>query len=320
MSGLPAEYLLYPRRRRGMDHDRYPYRILPRTRPVHWPGGARIALWIAVHVGHFPMDMPLKPFTAPGGMERPYPSFWDFTQRDYGNRIGIYRMMRVIRERGLKATALISAQLAAEYPVLMDDIAEAGWEPACAGLDMGHLHHSGVAEEEERAWIAQATGLLRARFGAAVRGWHSPAHSESHRTPDLVAEAGYAWTSGWANDDMPYAFATRAGTLIAMPLPHDLADQRMLHQQNMATEEYVNAVLAAHAVLDAEAEATGGGRILTLAVTPWLMGQPHRIRSFAAMLDAILARGSVWPATGAEIMEAWRAQQEEGGEALAAEG
>lgn len=308
MSGLPEAYFVYPHRRRGMDHDRYPYRILPRTRPVQWPGGARIALWVAVHVGHFPMDMPLKPFIAPGGMERPYPSFWDYTQRDYGNRIGIYRLMRAMAARGVPGTALISAALAREYPVLMDDIAAAGWEPACAGLDMGHLHHGGVAEAEERAWIAEATALLRGRFGGALRGWHSPAHSESHRTPDLVAEAGYAWTAAWANDDMPYAFATRAGTLAAMPLSQDLADQRMLFQQTMATEDFTDAILAAHAALDAEARATGGGRVLTLSVTPWLMGQPHRIRAFATLLDTILARGGVWPATASGIMEAWQAQ------------
>ncbi|MBW6399444.1 hypothetical protein KPL78_16420 [Roseomonas sp. HJA6] len=305
---LPPDYIEYPIRKRAMDHDRYPYRILPRTTPVTWPGEARVALWIAVHVGHFPMDMPLKPFTAPGGMERPYPSYWDFTQRDYGNRIGIYRMMKAMGARGLKGTALLSAALAREYPVLMDEIVGAGWEPACAGLDMAHLHHAEVPEAEERAVVAEAAALLRGRFGNAVTGWHSPAHSESARTPDLVAAEGFTWTSGWVNDDMPYAFATKTGTLTAMPLPQDLSDQRMLFQQNMATEDFTDAILAAHATLDAEARATGGGRILTLAVTPWLMGQPHRAKAFSALLDAILARGSVWNATGAEIAAAWKAQ------------
>jgi hypothetical protein len=102
---------------------------------------------------------------------------------------------------------------------------------------------------------------------------------------------------------------TRAGPLLAMPLPQDLADQKMLHQQTMATEDFCAAVLAAHAALDAEAAATGGGRILALSVTPWLMGQPHRIRAFGAMLDAILAKGGVWNATGAEIAQAWQAQR-----------
>lgn len=305
---LPADYIAYPIRKRAMDHDRYPYRALPRAAPITWPGGARVALWVAVHAGHFPMDMPLKPVIAPGGMERPYPSYWDFTQRDYGNRIGIYRMMKAMAARGVKGTALLSAALAREYPVLMDDIAAAGWEPACAGLDMAHLHHGETPEADERAAVAEAAALLRARFGDAVAGWHSPAHSESARTPDLVAAQGFTWASGWANDDMPYAFATRAGTLTAMPLSQDLSDQRMLFQQNMATEDFTAAILAAHATLDAEAQATGSGRILTLAVTPWLMGQPHRTKAFGALLDAILARGSVWSATGAEIAAAWRAQ------------
>jgi peptidoglycan/xylan/chitin deacetylase (PgdA/CDA1 family) len=309
MSGLPAEYFEYPLRRRGMDHDIYPFRALPDLKPVQWPGGARVALWIAVHVGHFPMDMPLKPFIAPGGMERPYPSFWDYTQRDYGNRIGIYRLMKALEARKLTATALLSAALAPLYPVLMDDIEKAGWEPACAGLDMGHLHHGQVPEAEEAATVKQAAALLRARFGDAVRGWHSPAHSESPRTLDLVAAEGFGWTSGWLNDDMPYGMTTASGPLLAMPLPQDLADQKMLQQQNMATEDFCQSVLAAHAALDAEAAATGGGRILTLSVTPWLMGQPHRIRAFGAMLDAILAKGSVWNANGAQIAESWRAQQ-----------
>jgi peptidoglycan/xylan/chitin deacetylase (PgdA/CDA1 family) len=309
MSGLPADYLEYPLRKRGMDHDIYPYRALPTAKPVQWPGGARVALWIVVHVGHFPMDMPLKPFIAPGGMERPYPSFWDYTQRDYGNRIGIYRMMKAMAARNLTATALLSAALAPLYPALMDDIEAAGWEPACAGLDMGHLHHGQTPEAEEAATVKRAAALLRARFGDAVRGWHSPAHSESPRTLDLVAADGFDWTSGWLNDDMPYTMATSSRPLLAMPLPQDLADQKMLLQQTMATEDFCNAVLAAHASLDAEAAATGGGRILTLSVTPWLMGQPHRIRAFGAMLDAILAKGSVWNASGAEIAQAWQAQQ-----------
>ncbi len=94
-----------------------------------------------------------------------------------------------------------------------------------------------------------------------------------------------------------------------MPLPQDLSDQRMLLQQNMATEDFAPRSSPPMPTLDAEAAATGSGRILTLAVTPWLMGQPHRIKAFGAMLDAILARGSVWTATGAEIAAAWRKQQ-----------
>jgi peptidoglycan/xylan/chitin deacetylase (PgdA/CDA1 family) len=208
----------------------------------------------------------------------------------------------------LPATALLSAVLAQRYPALMDDLAAAQWEIACAGFDMGRLHHSGVSLDQERATVQEAAALLRARFGTSVRGWHSPAHSESSHTLSLVAEAGFSFTTGWANDDMPYVMNTDAGQLICMPLSQDLSDQRMLHQQHLPTEDFTNAILAAHAILDREAESTKGGRILVVPITPWLMGVPHRIRAFNAMLDGILARGNIWPATMGQIADHWRAQ------------
>src|SRR6185503_4244906 len=176
--------------RRGLDHDRFPHRNLPQAKPVVWPGNKRVALWIAVHVAHYPMDMRPMPFAVPGGMERPYPSYWDYTQRDYGNRVGIYRLMRALEARGLPATALLNSVVATRYPALAAEIAASQWEVAAAGVDMSRLHHGGLAEAEERALVTEAVGTLRGAFRSKVRGWHSPAHSESMRTLDLVAEAG----------------------------------------------------------------------------------------------------------------------------------
>jgi peptidoglycan/xylan/chitin deacetylase (PgdA/CDA1 family) len=203
---------------------------------------------------------------------------------------------------------LLSAVLARRYSALMDDLAQAQWEIACAGFDMGRLHHSGVPLDQERATVQEASALLRARFGSAVRGWHSPAHSESSDTLRLVAEAGFSFTTGWANDDMPYVMTTDAGRLICMPLSQDLSDQRMLHQQHLPTEDFTTAIRTAHETLDREAQETGSGRILVVPITPWLMGVPHRIRAFNAMLDGIMARGSIWPATMGQIADHWRAQ------------
>jgi hypothetical protein len=207
---VPPSYFEYKWRRRGLDHDRFPFRILPRMAPVAWPGKAKVALWVAVHMGHFPMDMPEKPFRAPGGMERPYPSYWDYTQRDYGNRIGIYRLMKALDARGLRATALMSSVLATRYPALMKEIAASKWEVAAAGVDMGKIHHGGLPEDEERALVTEAVATLRGVFGKEVRGWHSPAHSQSMRTLDLVAEAGLDYVTDWINDDMPMRWRRRA--------------------------------------------------------------------------------------------------------------
>ena len=155
--------------------------------------------------------------------------------------------------------------------------------------------------------MKQAVAALSGAFASKIRGWHSPAHSESMRTLDLVAEAGLDYVADWINDDMPYPVTTSAGELMAMPLAWDMSDQRLLFQQHMDTAEFVDQVLRAFKVLYAEAGRTGSGRILTLTITPWVMGQPHRIRALAALLDQILDYVGVWPATGAEIVDAWRA-------------
>jgi peptidoglycan/xylan/chitin deacetylase (PgdA/CDA1 family) len=302
--GIP-NYLDYPWRRRGLDHDRFPHRNLPQAKPAQWPDKARVALWVAVHVGHFPMDMPRQPFVAPGGVDRPYPSYWDYTQRDYGNRVGIYRLMKVLDQRGLRATALMNSAVAMRYPALVKEIAASRWEVAAAGVDMGRLHHGGLGEAEEHALVKQAVGDLRGAFASKVRGWHSPAHSQSMRTFDLVAEQGLDYVTDWINDDMPYAVTTSAGTLTAMPLAWDLSDLHLLFQQHMDTAEFVEQVRRAFATLYAEAARTGSGRILTLTIHPWLMGQPHRIRALADLLDHLLAHAGVWPATGGEIVDAW---------------
>src|SRR5260370_20985067 len=130
--GIP-NYLDYPWRRRGLDHDRFLHRNLPQAKPTIWPGKARVALWVAVHVAHFPMDMPRLPFVAPGGVDRPYPSYWDYTQRDYGNRVGIYRLMRALAQRGLRATARLNAAVATRYPALAAESAGSQGEGRAAG-------------------------------------------------------------------------------------------------------------------------------------------------------------------------------------------
>ena len=126
------------------------------------------------------------------------------------------------------------------------------------------------------------------------------------RTLDLVAEAGLDYVTDWINDDMPYSVVTSGGKLTAMPLDWDMSDQRLLFGQHMATEDFTDQVKRAFATLHAESAATGSGRILSLTLTPWLMGQPHRIRALGELLDHLLAQEGVWPATGSDIVDAWR--------------
>ena len=83
---LTDDYMRYPRRGYGMDHDRYEWSALPRRSAIEWPGGARMALWIVPALEWFPLDMRPDPFLAPGGLDRPFPDYWNYTLRkQYGN-------------------------------------------------------------------------------------------------------------------------------------------------------------------------------------------------------------------------------------------
>ncbi len=116
---LPYDYLEYPKRRHGMDHDRYEWSMLRERKPVTWPGGARIALWVVPALEFFPLDQPAEPFKAPGGMVTPYPDLRHYTLRDYGSRVGIFRIMKVLDGLGIRASVAVNAAISERYPFLI---------------------------------------------------------------------------------------------------------------------------------------------------------------------------------------------------------
>lgn len=305
---LPEDYLSYPRRRRGMDHDRYGYSNLFQRKPVTWPGGARVALWIVPTLELFPLDRSAGPVKPLGALDRPYPDYWNYTLRDYGNRVGAARIFKALEERGLKASVAMSAGLVARYPHLVAEVRRLGHELIAHGLDMAHIHAGDLAEAEERRWIGEALATLRTASGQPVTGWYSPAHAETWNTLDLVAEAGCRYVCDWVNDDMPYRLATRAGELTAMPHAFEVSDLQLFQFYRFKPQQFVDQAIDHFDQLYREA-ATGGGRIVALSLRPWVSGVPHRIRAVEQVLDHIGRHAGVWSATGAEILAAWQAQQ-----------
>ena len=299
------DYLEYPQRRYGMDHDRYDWSPLPQRKPVAWPGDARIALWVVPALEWFPLDMKGQPFKPPGAMQTAYPDLRHYTLRDYGNRVGIFRIMQALEARGVPASVAVNAAVAVRYPSLIKACVARGWEVIANGLDMDHLHHGGLSEADERQWIAQTLQILRQASGQAVRGWLSPAKSESMHTPDLLAEAGVDYVCDWVNDDMPYAMRTRAGALHAMPHPVDIDDYTILVQNHHTEDDFRDALIDQFDLLYRESS-PGDGRVMAISLHPWVIGQPYRISALEEALDHILRHRGVGAATGSQILEAWK--------------
>lgn len=308
MTLIKDDYFDYPLRGKRLDHDRFDRRYLRDLPNANWPDGQRLKLWVTVHFEHFPMDMPAKPFVAPGGMDRPYPSVWDYSTRDYGNRVGAFRLFKVLDKHGIRATAAMNSAVAARYPYLVQEILRRNWEVAAAGVDMGKLHHGDLDPAIEAARVAEAFATLRLLTGQPVTGWHSPAHSQSARTPDLVAAQGGKYLADWINDDMPYAFRTAAGEVTQMPLSWDLSDHKILFSQNMPIADYEWQINAAFDALSTES-AERGARILSLSLSPWIIAQPSRIRALDRLLTRFGAVAGVGAATGEELRQAWMEMQ-----------
>lgn len=305
---LPEEYLRYPMRRYGMDHDRYDWSMLHQRSPIKWPHEARVALWVVPALEWFPLNMKSSPFKPPGAMVTAYPDLRHYTLRDYGNRVGIFRIMQALERHAIPASVAVNAAVATRYPALLNACVERGWEVIANGEDMDHLHHSGISEEDERGQIQRTLAILRKASGQPVRGWLSPAKSESFATLDLLGEAGVDYVCDWVNDDMPYAMRANGGSLYAMPHPIDINDHTILVQNHHSEDDFRDALCDQFDTLYRES-ATHGGRIMAIALHPWVIGQPYRIGALEEALQHIMGHQGVWAATGAQILDAWITQQ-----------
>ena len=305
---LPEDYLRYPHRSHGMDHDRYDWSNLFRRKAVHWPGGARVALWVVPTLEWFPLDMSNKPFRPPGGLERPYPDYRYYTHRDYGNRVGIFRIMKVLDKLGIKASVAMNSAVAERYPFLLQEVVRRDWEVIAHGVHMGLLHYGGMDREAETEQVRQAVSTLRRLSGQPVTGWMSPAKSESADTLDLVAAEGIEYVCDWANDDMPYAMRPAKGTLYSMPHAHEMEDWMILMQYHHSEVSFGQQIRDGFDCLYRESE-KHGGRIMAITLHPWVIGHPYRIKHLEKALAYIAGHKGVWAATGAEILSAFKAAQ-----------
>ena len=303
---LPDDYLQYPLRRYGMDHDRYAWSMLPQRPPVKWPHGARLALWVVPALEWFPLNMAGQPFKPPGAMQTAYPDFRHYTLRDYGNRVGIFRIMQTLDQHHIPASVAVNAAVAQRYPSLIQACVQRGWEIIANGQDMDHLHHAGLSQAQEQQWIEQSLQLLQSASGQRIRGWLSPAKSESHHTLDLLAQAGLDYVCDWVNDDMPYKMNTTAGALHAMPHPIDIDDYTILVQNHHTEDDFRDQLIDQFDGLYRESS-SDNGRVMAISLHPWVIGQPYRIRALEEALAHIMQHQGVWAATGSAILDAWRA-------------
>lgn len=305
---MPLEeiHLEYPMRRYGMDHDRYEWSMLSDRPAVTWPQGKAVAVWFNVSLEHFPLNPSGKPVKLPGSMSMPYPDLRHYTLRDYGNRVGIYRFLEAFARYGVTPSFAINACLAERYPALIDAVVDRAGEILGHSWSMDTPHAGGLERADEAALVARSLEVLRARTGRPIRGWLGPGKLQSPNTPELLRENGIDYFCDWVNDELPYRFHTRSGDLWSLPLSSELEDRFVVIENQHSEASWAEQVLDALRFLLEEADVQGG-RLLTVSLHPWVMGQPHRMKHLEEVLASVAAEPRAWCATPGAILDSFSA-------------
>ncbi len=303
---LDAAYLEYPHRRQGYDHDLYAWSNLHERKPVVWPNGKGVAVWVCIDLEWFPITPEDQPFRAPGHMQTAYPDYRHYTSREYGTRVGFYRLLDALAKANVVASVAVNGAVAERYPQVIADIVAAGHEIIAHSTDMNGTIATGLPEADERALIQHSLDALEKASGQRPRGWLSIARSQSWNTVRLLKEAGLDYSCDWVNDELPWRFNNG---LINLPLNHELSDRQIVTVQQHSAESYAQQMTDAYDWLSREAKQSGGGRLLPLNVTPYILGLPYRIEAFERLIADLAARPDAWFARGDQIIEAWSASE-----------
>jgi peptidoglycan/xylan/chitin deacetylase (PgdA/CDA1 family) len=289
-----------------MDHGLYAWSPIVRRERLTWPNGARIAVAFVVSLGHFEADPPSGAFDPPTHRSplriMPPPDYPTVTHREYGHRIGIFRLFELFDAHAIPATAAVDVHTAQGYPRLVTECRRRGWEVIAHGVSQRRAITAEMSEADERGYIRSSLDAVARVANVMPSGWLSPEQSESTRTPGLLADAGVDYLCDWANDDQPYLIGGAHRPLVSLPLMQEISDVNLHWNRRVTMARWAALVIEAFDTLYREGR--DSGRLFVLPLHPWCIGQPFRVRYLDRVLAHIRKHDEVWMTTGAEIA-AW---------------
>jgi len=277
-------------------HGRYAYSPIHGRPDYHWPGKKRLAVYLGFNIEHFEFGAGLG---AALGPKSPEPDVLNHSWRDYGNRVGVWRCLELFDDLKLPSAAIINTALYDYAPEIIEACVKRGDEI------VGHGHTNSdrqaeLSEVDEKKLLKFCRKKIKASSGQNPTGWLSPWISESHLTPDLLAETGYKYTLNWAHDDQPVPFRTRSGkTLWSIPYPQELNDIPMIVARQMDGRDF------ADMIVDNFDEMLRQSRdqplVMGIALHPYLVGQPYRLKHLRRALKYLTksSKRAWWTTPGA---------------------
>ncbi len=280
-------------------HARYEYSALP-SRPVYeWPNGRRLAVYVGLNLETFAFGEGLGAALAP---KLPEPDVLNYAWRDWGNRVGAWRLRDALESLALPASVLVNSALCDEAPELIAAFASRGDEIVAHGRSNSE-RQGALAEPQERALIEEATENLAEATGRRPAGWLGPWISESAVTPDLLAEAGYRYLLDWAMDDQPVFLEARGGRrILAVPYPQELNDIPAVVARQASGRDFADMIVDSFDEMLEQSQSAP--LVMGVALHPYIVGYPHRLRPLRQALRHIAQRReSVWITTAGQIAD-----------------
>jgi peptidoglycan/xylan/chitin deacetylase (PgdA/CDA1 family) len=272
-------------------------------KPLKLPHGARMIVWPVVNVEEWDIARPMPRMVSPppGGIA-PVPDIPNWTWHEYGMRVGIWRIMEVLRKHRIKPTISLNAKVCETRPRVAQAALDEGWE------FMAHCYEQMAIQkvEDQRAMIRHTIEVLKKFTGRTPTGWLGPGRGQTYATLDYVSEAGFKWFGDWVLDDQPQYVRTRNGPLLSIPYSVELNDITIMVTAQQDSDAMFRRTRDAFDQI--YGESAGGARVLAFGVHPYISGAAHRIRHFDAMLEYMKKHEGVLFWTGEQIHD-WYAEE-----------
>jgi allantoinase len=284
-----------------MNNTRFEYSPIVQRKPFKLPNNARVALWVIPNIEHFHIDQKstsITPITT--GL---VPDILNYSWRDYGVRVGIWRMMEVMEKYGVKGTVALNSEVCEHYLQIIEAANKLGWEWMGHGRTNSSLF-TGIDEEQEREIILDVLNTIEQSTGKKPKGWLSPALSETFNTPDILAEEGIEYVANWVNDEQPYPMKVRKNSLISIPYSIEMNDIPSFLDLGRSPEEFGQMIMDQFDVLYEDGATSA--RVMSICLHPFLIGHPFRSKYFAKALEYITGHDGVWVTTGGEIIDHYK--------------
>jgi len=287
----------------GSVRARVPYEPIGRRRALRLPNDARVAVWTIVNVECWNPAAPMPRTILPPPMGQPLlPDVPNWAWHEYGMRVGFWRFLETLQNRGLEATFAVNGTACSVYREACVAARDAGWDFMGHGFVQKPMHRV----DDQRAAIADTIGAITELTGKPPRGWESPGLTETDETVDLLAEAGIEYVADWVLDEQPVPIRTRAGTLVSIPYTVEVNDVVISAVQQQPSDEIFRRGRDQFDRL--HLDGAKAPRVMAISIHPYLTGVPHRIKYLEALYDYILGHDGVVMWTGAEILDWYRSQ------------